>query len=520
MKRFTLLTLILVLSVGSAVAGGILTNTNQSATYVRLLANDASIGIDAVYYNPAGLSFLSDGFHLSINNQSIFQDQEIINSYNVLNHDTYLGDIKAPLFPGIYAAYKVGKFAFSFGFNPIGGGGGAEFKEGLPSFETNMAELPLMLAPLGYDNAYSGDFYFTGTSVIWGLQFGVTYQTCDYFSLYAGGRYLMAKNTYEGHIKDLNLYYASTPVPAKDAINGVATSFAGAATSLQGFIDLELGGLALNDPVVQAFMTAEEYDDLHAGLTALGLPEETPVQAGQNAFAIAGAQYGAQASLLEDQEAEAEETGSGFAPIFGANISLLDKRLNIGIKYELAAELELEYNTTKDFNIGFNEDGSYQTQFPHGAKTRSDMPAMLSVGASYQVSEKCTVHGGYHLYWDSDVNWGGKEEFIEDNYFEAAVGLEYKVADNLWLSAGYLFAGSGVTDEYQSDMSYSLSSNTLAFGGKFKVQDNFYVNMGVLYTGYQTGTVYHDEYNLDTNVKETLAKDNIIFAIGADVKIF
>ncbi len=78
MKK-TLLISLICLTVGfPAMAGGILTNTNQSAKYIRLLANDASLDIDAVYYNPAGLSFLSEGFHISINNQSIFQNKEIM----------------------------------------------------------------------------------------------------------------------------------------------------------------------------------------------------------------------------------------------------------------------------------------------------------------------------------------------------------------------------------------------------------------------------------------------------------
>ena len=46
-------------------AGGIVTNTNQSATWVRTMVRDASTGIDAVYFNPAGLVKLNDGFHFS-----------------------------------------------------------------------------------------------------------------------------------------------------------------------------------------------------------------------------------------------------------------------------------------------------------------------------------------------------------------------------------------------------------------------------------------------------------------------
>ena len=48
-------------------AGGFLTNTNQNVAFNRMMSREASIGIDGVYYNPAGVVFLGDGHHLSIN---------------------------------------------------------------------------------------------------------------------------------------------------------------------------------------------------------------------------------------------------------------------------------------------------------------------------------------------------------------------------------------------------------------------------------------------------------------------
>jgi len=36
-------------------AGGLVTNTNQSASFIRMPSLDAVIGIEGVYYNPAGL---------------------------------------------------------------------------------------------------------------------------------------------------------------------------------------------------------------------------------------------------------------------------------------------------------------------------------------------------------------------------------------------------------------------------------------------------------------------------------
>ena len=66
----------------STFAGGYLTNTNQHASFLRMIARGASIDIDGVYSNPAGLSFLpEDGFYLSLTGQSAYQTREITSTF-------------------------------------------------------------------------------------------------------------------------------------------------------------------------------------------------------------------------------------------------------------------------------------------------------------------------------------------------------------------------------------------------------------------------------------------------------
>ncbi len=79
--RKLLTSAVALLIAGSMFAGGLVTNTNQSAMFTRLQNRNASTGIDAVYYNPAGLTKLGDGFFLSLNNQTISQTKTIGNNY-------------------------------------------------------------------------------------------------------------------------------------------------------------------------------------------------------------------------------------------------------------------------------------------------------------------------------------------------------------------------------------------------------------------------------------------------------
>ena len=191
---------------GTMFAGGILTNTNQSAMYTRMGCRDATLGIDAVYYNPAGLTKLTDGFHFSINNQTIGQTRTITSDYVYLNDGVYPGEASAPIFPGVYAVYKTGKWAFSAGFNPIGGGGSATYNRGLPSFEMPISDLVPALGTQGEDVvAYRMNAFFEGSSVFFGYQANISYAINDMISVAIGGRYVTVKETYKGYIRDIDL---------------------------------------------------------------------------------------------------------------------------------------------------------------------------------------------------------------------------------------------------------------------------------------------------------------------------
>ena len=77
MKKLFLLSVILVGNFSAAIAGGLVTNTNHSAAFLRNPARDATTDLDAVYYNPAGVAFMNNGFHFGLNNQSAFQSRNV-----------------------------------------------------------------------------------------------------------------------------------------------------------------------------------------------------------------------------------------------------------------------------------------------------------------------------------------------------------------------------------------------------------------------------------------------------------
>ncbi len=506
MKKHLLPVSVLLCLANMAFGGGIVTNTNQSAAWVRTMVRDASTDIDAVYYNPAGLIRLKDGFHFSLNNQTIFQNKDVTEDYMFLNPNpkNFHGEVTAPVFPGVYAAWKKNKLAVSFGFNPIGGGGGAEYKNGLPSFESSVSDLvPVLkgaLAPLdaglsrpqpdGYGfnpnfsniTGYSAGIYFKGTSVYFGYQLGVSYKINDMIGVFAGGRLVTVKNTYKGHINDIQIQASPTNPPPAPLYDVPAGSY-----------------------------TPGDY--LRSVSGAYGLPAETV--AALNGYA------GVLDAATSNVEVDAEETGMGFTPVLGANISLGEK-LNIGLKYEFKTKLDVKQkiNDGKDGGGMFVEDST----------VHSDLPAYLSVGVTYQLLPKLSASAGFHYYLDKGANYGktmdatgeqvSNDKVIDKNTYEIGLGLEYDITEKLRVSGGYLFAQSGVSEDYQSDLSFDLSSNTFGIGFRYMIMENLGVNLGGAYTMYKDGekNFIHnvEQAGLELNVKDTYSSDNIFFGIGVD----
>ena len=165
-------------------AGGLLTNTNQSAAFVRNPARYASLDADAVYFNPAGTAFLQEGWTVSANWQMIWQDRDVLNAGK-----EYKGEVYVPIMPTFHAIYKTGDWAFSAFFGMPGGGGNAQFDNGLPVFDQLAPGLftqAFNQQTQGYGtiNSITNSSQFESTQYLFALQLGAAYKINDNFSVY------------------------------------------------------------------------------------------------------------------------------------------------------------------------------------------------------------------------------------------------------------------------------------------------------------------------------------------------
>lgn len=226
-------------------------------------------------------------------------------------------------------------------------------------------------------------------------------------------------------------------------------------------------------------------------------------------FAGKSAAMAANATATADKDVDAEQTGTGYTPIIGANFTFGEK-LNVGLRYEFRTKLTLK-NKTKVDGTGM---------FPDDAEFRSDIPAILSIGIGYKITPQLRISAGGHYYFDEDAkieSGPGSEKKIDGNLYEIALGGEYDITDKILISAGYLYTKTGVGTGYQTDLSHSLTSSTVGFGGAFKATEKMTVNLGMLYTMYTSDAkdIDYSAYGIPT-AKETYNRTNLGFAIGVD----
>jgi long-subunit fatty acid transport protein len=484
MKVFKPLFLVLLIA-SPVMGGGIMTNTNQSAAWARTLTREACLAPDAVYYNPAGLAQMDNGLHISLSNQTIFQTRIINSEYPLIAGapKDYQADLVAPVFPSVYAAYKMDKWAFSAGFNIIGGGGSADFSEGLPSFEMPVAGLiPVLqgsLSPLdaaieaatgtnpGFANVtgYNMNASFKGSSNYMGFQLGAAYAITDMISVAIGGRLVTASNTYEGDLSGVT-------IDAPAAYGGTQTpgNYLRVVASTPGL-----------DPGTVGLLNG----------TAAALDAATA-----------------------DAALKAVQKGMGFTPIIGVNLHLTDM-VNVAARYEHHTKIELTNETEVD-NVGM---------FPDGAKTRADLPGMFALGVQVSPLDKLTISAGFNYFLDKGAYYGQTDEngeqinnetTIENNTYNVSASLEYKFLGILGVSAGYMYGNLGVNDDYQSDLSYTNSSSTIGGGLFVDIGKMITINAGVAYVMYDD---YTKDYVSPLPYSETFKKQTTLVAIGVDINL-
>ncbi len=522
-------------------AGGFLTNTNQNVAFNRMMSREASIGIDGVYYNPAGVVFLGDGHHLSINWQLAYQDRTIKNDYSLFTNNVnnpitpreFKGEAFAPVIPSFQYAYNKGRWSFQGNFALTGGGGKCTFDNGLGSFERIVAETAMAACGLartvdgalgsvlgrevsmfGSDQAfgaggkYSFNSYMHGRQYYFGLSLGAAYKVSDNFSVFGGVRGIYATTNYYGYVEDIKvgnmpLYMVLDPTK-KDAAN-IELSCDQSGIGFTPIIGVDFKTGKWNFSAKYEFKTRMRLKNKSVNLVpSIGnLPANLSSQMTQ----ILTAQF-TQAGLPAEQ-AVAKAEAAATAVLANQTV----QKTMLGLKNQFDTEL--------DEAIG---------EYADGKKIAADIPAYLSVGVGYSPIDPLRINVGFHFFDDKNAKaYNNRQEKLDHGTLEYNAGVEYDINKKFTVSAGWQSTNYGLPEEeattskdkrFMDDKSFVTSSNSVGLGGVWHFNKKMSFTVAYFHTFYQhkktTESVELMPGNA-INYSADYSRNNNVFAAGIDI---
>lgn len=547
MKKIVCALATVLFSMNAAFAGGILTNTNQSVSFLRNPARDAAIGLDGVYSNPAGVAFLSDGLHLGFNWQYAHQTRTITSTNSLFalglkNNGQatkeFEGVANAPIIPSLQAAYNKNNWSFQFNFSVPGGGGKCEFDKGIGSFETVVGAIANRLigvstglnqsiSQLGASvpnvTGYDVDGYMKGKQFYFGFQVGAAHKFNEHLSVYGGLRLLYGTASYEARLNNIRVMNGNTGMTLPEYFMGVTNGLTTAGNNLAALSQQVKDGI---QQYVAGYMAA--------GMTqeqAMQQPAVQELVAKGQQLQASGAQLQATAEQLEGSAAtlapytngvnlKSDQTGWGIAPVIG--IDYKTGPFNFAAKYEFKTRMRMKNNSDlKEASVI-----SATNKYVNGTSVPEDSPAQLALGAQWSVLDNVRLNAGYHHFFDTDAHWyEHSEKLLDGGTNEYLAGAEWDINDRLTVSGGVQFTRYPLTDEYMNDMSFVVNSWTFGLGLEYKVSEKVKLSAAYFQTNYEDYNMNTPEQNMEAlglNIpagKNSFTRTNRVVGVGVEVTL-
>lgn len=519
-------------------AGGLLTNTNQHVAFNRMMSREASIGIDGVYYNPAGVVFMGEGNHLAINWQMAYQTRTIKNDYklftNNVNNPTTPRDFKgkafAPVIPSFQYAYNKGRWSLQGNFALTGGGGKCTFDNGLGSFEKIVGETamgaiglaktidhvantlltpgyitpenkvdPSKFNPMFTDNKYfgsKGDYsfnsYMHGRQYYFGLSAGAAYKVSDNFSVYAGLRGIYATCNYYGYVKDIKvgnmpLYQVLDPSKENSANIELSCDQSGIGFTPMLAVDYKTG--RWNFSAKYEFKTRMRLKNKSVNkLPSIGNLDDN----------------------LKDQMTRTLQN-KGLPQEQAMQISsaiLTDKNV-----VKTTAGLKQQFDSKINEALG---------EYADGKKIAGDIPSLLTVGVGYSPIDELRINVGFH--WFDDYNatsYNNRNKLLKKRgTLEFNAGVEYDVTKKITVSTGWQNTNYGLTDKYMDDKSFVVGSNSVGLGGVYHITKKLDFSVAYFHTFYnhvKTSETVTLAPGVSNTYNSDYTRNNSAFAAGVNI---
>jgi opacity protein-like surface antigen len=422
-------------------AAGPNSNPNQSAEYVKTQSRSASVEPDAAFFNPAGTALMQDGFYYYLSEQVIVDPIRIkpfggyANELMMASRHEYKADKSGFTFINLYLVHKKGRFAWSFGFLPLGGGGNATYNNGLQMIDLALnpqLNPPALLSSI-LNQLYGGAPVIGGTpisklkgfSVVYTVQTSLAYEVIkDLLTVSLGVRGMYGVTVLDATLYGLGGRYGGY-IPGASNFHanqqGFAYGFIGG-VDVKPVKDLTIAVKGeWNSPLRQHTVSTDyiafgmfDKSNMDGNTRYAQIPGTLGVGA---SYKIMGAQIAAHYTYYFNQFAQMRGREKNFTGGYdvggGIDYTITAVPINIGAGYQWSAT-----GARPSALSQFNDDVNYHT---------------VGAGISYLFDGKMklTLAFAYSHYITTDINKGTMFRFNPAKYYRegyfGAIGFTHKV---------------------------------------------------------------------------------------------
>ena len=226
---------------------------------------------------------------------------------------------------------------------------------------------------------------------------------------------------------------------------------------------------------------------------------------------------------LIDLQLDCLQKGWGFTPI--VSFDYREGLLTVALRYEFRTKINTE-NDTKELSatmMGADALAQFADKvapYEDGAKTRYDMPALMSIALGYELTPQLRATLEYHNFDDKHAKMAGdRQKNLTHGTDEYLLGVEYDINDKFTISCGGQRTDYGLDDNYQSNTSFACDSWSFGLGGAWNINEKVRLNAGYFCTIYSDYTKEQANYQATPwSAKEVYSRTNHVIGLGIDYK--
>ena len=351
---------------------------------------------------------------------------------------------------------------------------------------------------------YDMSAFMEGRQYYFGFTAGAAYKLNDNLSVYGGLRLLYGNASYKAKVDNIKVNTANGAVAFDKFLDGANQTIEGGLAQIAENLPKVEGGIALvQQEIAQAGASVpaeltQKLAELQATQSTLLATQETLKKAEGSINALEPYRNGV--NLMCDQ------TAWGVAPIIGVDYKT--GKFNFAAKYEFKTRMRMKNKSTvKEASLI-----AAVNKFRDGEKVAEDSPALLTVGAQYEILPSLRIMAGWHHYFDVDTKQYTKEMLGDSN--EYLFGAEYDICKKLQVSAGMQRTAYDLKDAGMNDLSFNVSSYSYGLGIGYNVTDKVKINAAWFQTLYDD----YDKAEDAMGVKNSFTRTNRVIGIGVDLK--